>query len=132
MHTSHQTWTWFYNLLANSLLKVEGGAWTEFKTISNGSKMHGNRIFQACLSWKQHCTEAAWEPASAIEMDTEVTLLDIGKQLFIPQPLNDMRFWSYMRQQGGEWMWQYVKGEKDSLEWFATALETGSAVIVTG
>ena len=48
-------------------------------------------------------------------------------------PKTKLDFWSYVKSQGGDLMWEYITtGEKDSMEWFASALHLGTITMVTG
>lgn len=40
-------------------------------------------------------------------------------------------FWEFIWQQGGEWMWLYMEGGTDDMDWIAMALSSGLLVMVT-
>ena len=44
-------------------------------------------------------------------------------------PASQTTFWSVLAEQGGEWMWLNVEGDKDDMTWLASALSRGSIIL---
>ena len=71
-----------------------------------------------------------WKSASVSVIDDDVVLLhDTGPPLPAEEEDAPLGFWDHLTQQGGEWMWDHVLGNKN-MDWFRDALLEGTAMMV--
>ena len=127
---SHQQWRWFFNPLSDTLLEVNDGRCMEFVRGDTGRRTRGTASFIAFRCLLDAPSLDDWVPAT-VDMTSGFLLLTTGAPLWSPPPVVRPSFWEFVRSHGGEWMWQYVEGDAEDLEWFHTALSDGTAVLVT-
>ena len=122
------TWNWTYDEANNRIYDSKEGRW--FGPITSTRNTRSTRLFLAMDTEPPPASASNWKSASVSVIDDDVVLLhDTGPPLPAEEEDAPLGFWDHLTQQGGEWMWDHVLGNKN-MDWFRDALLEGTAMMV--
>jgi hypothetical protein len=126
----HRVWEWVYDKSRDTIYQQTYDSVQVFSRATRSNTRSGGYFISVGIT---NAVAIGAIPISIKKLDEQGRLIAIDQVKEFPeiQPSSTPTFWEYLGQAGGEWMWENVSGNIRDVEWVATAMEQGTAVVAS-
>ena len=130
MGYGHKVWEWIYDKSRDTIYKQTYDSVQVFSRATRSNTRSGGYFI---LVGTSDAIAYGAIPVSIKKLDERGHIISIDQEGKFPQIRipHTPTFWEYLQQAGGVWMWENVTGNIRDVEWVATAMEQGSAVVAS-
>ena len=126
----HRVWEWVYDKSRDTIYQQTYDSVKVFSRATKNNTRSGGYFISV---WTTNAVAYGAIPISIKKLDERGRIIAIDQEGEFPrvQPPHTPTFWEYLGQAGGVWMWKNVAGNIRNVEWVATAMEQGTAVVAS-